>query len=79
VTTGETSLLAIGTALGVFALGWFLLHNIRNGFDYISSRGNPRNRAQAHEAIRDTLIGAAIIAACIGTGAGAFIFGLIKF
>jgi hypothetical protein len=75
---GEASLMAIGTALGGLGLGWFLVHNIRNGFDYIASRGNPRNRAQAHESIRDSLIGAAIIAACLGTGA-AYVFGLIKF
>lgn len=57
----QTSLSALAVAAVVFSGGWFAVHLARAGFDYMSSRGNPRNRAQAHESIRDNLIGFAIV------------------
>lgn len=64
-------------ALVVVAGGWFVSHGMRVGFDYMGSRGNPRNRAQAHESARDLIIGALIVAACAG-GAALGFFGLFQ-
>lgn len=73
----EASMLAIVTALALGGVGWAALHTIRTGFDYTSARGNPRNRAQAHEALWDIGKGLALIggAAAVAT----FAFNTIKF
>lgn len=73
----ETSMLAIVTALALGGVGWAAIHTIRTGFDYAAARGNPRNRAQAHESLWDIGKGAALIggAAAIAT----FAFTTIKF
>ena len=73
----ETSMLAIVTALAVGGIGWAALHTIRSGFDYVSARGNPRNRAQAHETLWDVGKGAALIAGAAAIAA--FAFSTIKF
>lgn len=64
----NTSLIALTVAAVVFAVGWFTIHLARAGFDYMSSRGNPRNRAQAHESIRDALIGFLIVVGAVAIG-----------
>lgn len=71
------SLLAVVTAIASLGIGWVALHTIRTGFDYAAARGNPRNRAQAHEALWDIAKGAALI---IGAAALAtFIFATVRF
>lgn len=62
----ETSLLALTGAGIVFSGGWAAIHLMRSGFDYMSGRGNPRNRAQAHESVKDILIGFGL---CVGAPA----------
>jgi hypothetical protein len=44
-------------ALGVFAVSWAAIHMIRAGIDYMSSRGNPRNRDSANQSVIGILIG----------------------
>jgi hypothetical protein len=56
-------LLAGAATIASFGIGWVALNVIRTGFDYTSSRGNPRNRGQAHEALWDHGKGALLIAA----------------
>ncbi len=65
----QTSLVALIAGALVFSGGWFGIHLVRAGFDYMSSRGNPRNRAQAHESIRDAIIGFAIVIGAVTIGA----------
>lgn len=72
------SVTALLVLLGTLAGAWFVAHFARAGFDYMGSRGNPRNRAQAHESLRDLIIGAAIVAMALGGGA-LIIFNTIKF
>lgn len=55
------SLLAAVAAITLLGVGWLALHLSRTGFDYAAARGNPRNRAQAHEALWDIGKGAALI------------------
>jgi ABC-type Fe3+ transport system permease subunit len=57
----QAALLGLVAAGVVFGGGWFAIHQMRAGFDYMSSRGNPRNRAAAHESIRDNLIGLVLV------------------
>lgn len=73
----EASMIAIVTALALGGVGWLAIHTIRTGFDYAGARGNPRNRAQAHESLWDIGKGAALIggAAAIAT----FAFSTIHF
>lgn len=72
----NNSMIALATLFGTLGLGWVTVHTVRVGWDYVSTRGNPRNRAQAHESARDIMIGAAII---IGAVAGAaLIYSTIK-
>jgi hypothetical protein len=65
----NSSLLAIVALLVTVGVGWVAIHILRTGFDYVSARGNPRNRAGAHDALWDIgkgallIIGAAAIAA----------------
>ena len=69
----NTSLLAIVAALAVIGVGWLAINLVRAGFDYAAARGNPRNRAQAHETLFDIgkgailIFGAAAIAAFAAT------------
>jgi hypothetical protein len=69
--TLEASLIAAVTSIAILGVGWVALHVQRAGFDYTSSRGNPRNKAMAHESLWDTgkgallIVGAPIIAALI--------------
>ena len=73
----NSSMLAIVAALATGGIGWAALHVIRVGFDYISARGNPRNRGQAHESLWDVGKGALLI---VGAAAiAAFAFAMIKF
>lgn len=64
----NTSLLALVALGGTVAAGFAAIHILRSGFDYMGARGNPRNRAQAHESLWDVgkgillVIGAAAIA-----------------
>jgi hypothetical protein len=68
----NSSLLAIVTALAVAGIGWAALHVIRTGFDYVSARGNPRNRGQAHEALWDIGKGALLIGGAAAIAAYGF-------
>ena len=73
----NASLLALVAAGVVLAVGYAAIHVMRSGFDYMSSRGNPRNRAQAHESLWDIGKGVLLVA---GAGAiGAFLVATIKF
>jgi len=72
----QTSIVALLVGAVVFSGGWFAIHTARAGFDYMSSRGNPRNRAQAHESLRDNIIGFALVVGA--TSIGAFIATSIK-
>ena len=64
----NTSLLAIVAAIVTVAGGFAAIYISRAGIDYMGSRGNPRNRAQAHESLWDVgkgvllVLGAAAIA-----------------
>jgi hypothetical protein len=73
----NSSMLAIVTALAVAGVGWAAIHTIRAGFDYISARGNPRNRGQAHETLFDIGKGALLIGGAAAIAA--FGFATIKF
>lgn len=55
-------MLALVTTIALASAGWLALQVIRAGWDYASARGNPRNRAQAHETLWDVGKGAALIA-----------------
>lgn len=55
------SLLAICALLASVGVGWLAVHLARTGFDYSGARGNPRQRAQAHESLWDIGKGAALI------------------
>lgn len=68
----NASMLAIVTALAVAGAGWVAIHLIRSGFDYVSARGNPRNRAQAHETLWDVGKGAVLIGGAAAIAAFAF-------
>lgn len=70
MTGANTALLALAALLAIPGLAWFTVHAIRVGFDYMSARGNPRNRAGAHESARDLILGAAIVIFAI-TGSAA--------
>jgi hypothetical protein len=73
----NASLLAATVLLAGAGIGWLALHTIRAGFDYTSARGNPRNRAQAHESLWDIGRGALLI---VGAPAiAALIFATVKF
>jgi ABC-type phosphate transport system permease subunit len=73
----NASMLALVAAAVTLGVGWIALHVIRAGFDYISTRGNPRNRAAAHETIRDIIIGTVLI---VGAAAiAAFLFATMHF
>lgn len=63
----STSMIALAALFAAAGLGWFTVHAIRVGFDYMSARGNPRNRASAHESARDLILGGVIV---IGAVAG---------
>lgn len=65
----NTSLLAIAAALAVAGIGWIALQVMRTGFDYSGARGNPRNRAQAHESLWDIGKGALLIFGASGVAA----------
>jgi len=72
-----TSTFAAITALVLSGgVGWLALNTIRAGFDYASARGNPRNRAGAHETLWDVGKGALLIFG--GTLLAAAIFAAIK-
>lgn len=64
----NTSLLAIVAGLVTIGGGFAAIYIARAGIDYMGGRGNPRNRAQAHESLWDVgkglllLLGAAAIA-----------------
>lgn len=73
----STELIALVAAVAAVGGGWFVLHGARLAFDYMSTRGNPRNRAQAHESGRDLIIGALILAGCVG-GAALAVFGIFQ-
>jgi hypothetical protein len=73
----ESSMLAIVAALALGGVGWAALHTIRTGFDYAAARGNPRNRAQAHESLWDIGKGAALIGGAAGLAA--FVFNTVHF
>ena len=73
----NASLLAMATAGGLAIAGWAAVHIVRAGFDYMSTRGNPRNRAQAHESMRDVVIGVLLAGGAIGIGA--FVVANMKF
>jgi hypothetical protein len=50
------------TGLAVaFGGGWFAIHQARAGTDYMSSRGNARKRAEAHESMIDNLKGLGLV------------------
>jgi hypothetical protein len=57
----NASLLAGAVALAGIGVGWLAIHISRAGFDYVSARGNPRNRAGAHESLWDAGKGALLI------------------
>lgn len=65
----QTSIVALLAGGVIFSGGWFAIHTARAGFDYMSSRGNPRARAQAHESIRDNIIGFALVVGAASIGA----------
>jgi hypothetical protein len=67
----NTALIALASLFALAGVGWFTLHAVRMGFDYMSARGNPRNRAGAHESGRDLLVGGLIV---IGAIAGSALF-----
>lgn len=64
----NASLLAIVALLASVGVGYAAIHLSRTGFDYAGARGNPRQRAQAHESLWDIgkglllILGAAAIA-----------------
>jgi len=68
----ESSMLAIVGALALGGVGWAALQTIRTGFDDAAARGNPRNRAQAHESLWDIGKGAALIAGAAALATFAF-------
>jgi len=77
MAAANVSLLAAVAALALAGVGWVALHVIRTGYDYASARGNPRNRAQAHESLWDAGKGALLIAGA--SAIAAFIFATLKF
>lgn len=72
----NASLLAMVAFLAVPAVGWLALNGLRAGADYAGSRGNPRNRDQAHQSLVDLAKGALIMAFFV-LGGGAVIWGLV--
>ncbi len=64
----NASLLALVAAGALLGVGAAAIYIQRAGIDYMGTRGNPRNRAQAHESIWDVgkglllVLGAAAIA-----------------
>ena len=58
------------------AAGWLALTGLRAGADYAGSRGNPRNRAQAHESLIDLGKGALIMAFFGLLGGGAALWAI---
>lgn len=46
-------MMALITALALFAISWGGIHMVRAGIDYMASRGNPRNRDQANQSVVD--------------------------
>jgi hypothetical protein len=71
------SLLAAVGLLALAGVGWLALHTIRAGFDYAAARGNPRNRAQAHESLWDIGRGALLIVAA--PAIATLIYATVKF
>jgi hypothetical protein len=73
----NTAELAVCAALALAGVGWLAIHLVRAGFDYASSRGNPRNKAAAHDTLFDVGKGALLI---FGAPAiAAFIFATVHF
>jgi sulfite exporter TauE/SafE len=73
----NSSLLAGATALVALGIGVAALMLSRSGFDYMMSRGNPRNVAQAHDSVIRVIQGAIlVIGAALISG---IIFATIKF
>lgn len=70
------SFVALGALLLTGGIGWIAIHLMRTGFDYASSRGNPRNRAQAHESLVDQVKGAGLILG--GPALAALVWATIK-
>lgn len=73
----QTSLIALVTAGALATVGWAAIHTMRAGFDYMSSRGNPRNRAQAHESMRDIVVGIVLVGGA--TAVATFLVNTIHF
>ena len=59
--TLNQSMLAFVGLLAALGVGTAALMLSRAGFDYMFSRGNPRNRAGAHESLIDVGKGAALV------------------
>lgn len=55
--------------IGGAGLGIATIMGARVGFDYMFSRGNPRNRAQAHESGVDIVKGVIVVAVCVAGAA----------
>ncbi len=73
----NASLLALVAAGGLVGVGFAGIYIVRAGIDYMGSRGNPRNRAQAHETLWDIGKGLLLV---LGAGAiAAFLAATIKF
>lgn len=74
----NASILALIALIIPAAGGWLAFNGLRAGADYAGSRGNPRNRAQAHESLIDLGKGALIMAFFGLLGGGAILWAVFR-